>query len=198
MIWQELPPSPELDVAYRPDGSRLATAGADGLAKVWDAATGELLLTFAEHTDSLHSLAYSPDGRYIATTSDENDASVKVWNAQTGQVVYSLQGHPVRVWGLAFSPDSRYLVTGGARGVIKLWDMATGEEIYTVFDEADHIGSVRFSPDGEWFVTTGEVPTRIRRTADAFAVEVLDGQVEGLELVGALDGVGAGEWHVEA
>ena len=162
-----------LDVAYSPDGSRLATAGADGLAKVWDAATGELLLTFAEHTDSLHSLAYSPDGRYIATTSDENDASVKVWDAQTGQVVYSLTGHPVRVWGLAFSPDSRYLVTGGARGVIKLWDMATGEEIYTVFDEADHIGSVRFSPDGEWFVTTGEVPTRIRRTADGSEVVTL-------------------------
>ena len=155
-----------LDVAYSPDGSRLATAGADGLAKVWDAATGELLLTFTEHTDSLHSLAYSPDGRTIATTSDENDASVKVWDAQTGRVIYSLTGHPVRVWGLAFSPDSRYLVTGGARGVIKLWDMATGEEIYTVFDESDHIGSVRFSPDGEWFLTTGEVPMRARRTAD--------------------------------
>ncbi len=155
-----------LDVAYSPDGSRLATAGADGLAKVWDAVTGELLLTFAEHTDSLHSLAYSPDGRTIATTSDENDASVKVWDAHTGQVIYSLTGHPVRVWGLAFSPDSRYLVTGGARGIIKLWDMATGDEVYTVFDEADHIGTARFSPDGEWFVTTGEVPTRIRRTAD--------------------------------
>jgi WD40 repeat protein len=162
-----------LDVAYSPNGSRLATAGADGLAKVWDAATGELLVTFAEHTDSLHSLAYSPDGRTIATTSDENDASVKVWDAQTGRMVYSLAGHPVRVWGLAFSPDSRYLVTGGARGVIKLWDMATGEEIYTVFDESDHIGSVRFSPDGEWFLTTGEVPMRVRRTADGSEIVAL-------------------------
>ena len=162
-----------LDVAYSPDGSRLVTAGADGLAKVWDATTGKLLLTFAEHTDALHSLAYSPDGRTIATTSDENDASVKVWDAQTGQVVYSLTGHPVRVWGLDFSPDGRYLVTGGARGVIKLWDMATGEELYTVFDESDHIGSVVFSPDGEWFVTTGEVPMRIRRTADGSEIVTL-------------------------
>ena len=162
-----------LDVAYSPDGSRLATAGADGLAKVWDAATGELLLTFAEHTDSLHSLAYSPDGRYIATTSDENDASVKVWDAQTGQVVYSLEGHPVRVWGLDFSPDSRYLVTGGARGIIKMWDMTTGQEVYTVFDESDHIGSVVFAPDGEWFVTTGEVPMRVRRTADGSEIVAL-------------------------
>lgn len=155
-----------LDVAFSPDGSRLATAGADGLAKVWDATTGELLLTFSEHTDSLHSLAYSPNGRTIATTSDESDASVKVWDAQTGRVVYTLTGHPVRVWGLAFSPDSRYLVTGGARGVIKLWDMTTGKEVYTVYDGSDHIGTVVFSPDGEWFLTTGEVPMRARRTTD--------------------------------
>jgi WD40 repeat protein len=155
-----------LDVAYSPDGSRLATAGADGLAKVWDAATGRLLLTFAGHTDSLHSLAYSPDGRLIATTSDDDDTTVKVWDAHSGAEVYSLEGHEVRVWGLAFSPDGRFLVTGGARGIIKKWDTATGEEVYTVFDETDHIGSVAFSPDGQWFITTGEVPLRVRRASD--------------------------------
>jgi hypothetical protein len=95
-----------LDVAFSPDGSRLATAGADGLAKMWDAATGRELLTLIGHTDSLYSLAFSPDGRYIATSSDVEDTTVKVWDAQTGEEIYTLAGHVARVWGLAFSPDS--------------------------------------------------------------------------------------------
>lgn len=162
-----------LDVAFSPDGLQLATAGADGLAKVWDAETGRLLLTLAGHSDSLHSLAYSPDGRLIATSSDDQDTTVKVWDAHGGTLLYTLAGHEVRVWGLAFSPDSRFLVTGGARGIIKLWNMETGEEVFTVVDETDYIGSVAFTPDGRWFVTTGEVPLRVRRTSDGSVVRTI-------------------------
>jgi WD40 repeat protein/class 3 adenylate cyclase len=155
-----------LDVAFSPNGTRLVSAGADGLAKIWDVATGEELMTLAGHTDSLHSVAWSPDGRTIATTSDDGDTSVKLWDAQTGDLLHTLLGHVVRVWGLAFSPDSSTLITGGARGIIKAWDVTSGNNLYTVIDEADHIGTVTFAPDGETFATTGEVPLRLRRTAN--------------------------------
>lgn len=155
-----------LDVAYSPDGMRLVTVGADGLGKVWNSETGQQVLTLEGHTDSLHSVAYSPDGRLIATTSDERDTSVRVWDAQSGDGIFTLTGHAIRVWGISFSPDSKYLLTGGGRGIIKLWDMATGEEIYTVQDEPDHIGSVAFTPNGEYFITTGETPLRVRRVSD--------------------------------
>jgi WD40 repeat protein/DNA-binding SARP family transcriptional activator len=155
-----------LDVDFSPDGTRLVTAGADGLAIIWDADSGQQLMTLVGHTDSLHSVAWSPDGRYIATTSDEDDTSVRVWDAATGALVYELLGHEIRVWGLDFSPDSQMLVTGGARGIIKAWDMASGENLYTVVDGADHIGTVTFTPDGQHFITTGEVPMRLRRAAD--------------------------------
>ncbi|MCW5861942.1 MAG: protein kinase [Anaerolineae bacterium] len=162
-----------LDVAFSPDGARLATAGADGLAKVWDAATGRELLTFTGHTDSLHSLAWSPDGQLIATSSDEGDTSVILWNPNTGEIVHRLEGHPFRAWGLAFSPDGSMLVTGGSRGVIKAWDVTTGQNLYTVLDESDDIGSVIFTPDGEFFITTGSVPLRIRRASDGEEVLTL-------------------------
>ena len=162
-----------MDVTYSPDGARLATAGADGLARVWDAATGRELITLSGHTDSLYSLAYSPDGRYLATSSDVEDTTVKVWDAQTGDEIYTLAGHEARVWGMAFSPDGRTLVTGGARGIIKAWDMATGRELYTVVDNSDHIGSVAFTPDGQYFITTGEVPLRVRQIADGEEVLTL-------------------------
>ena len=162
-----------LDIAFSPDGTRLASAGADGLAKVWDAATGRELLTFAGHTDSLHSLAWSPDGRIIATSSDEEDTSVILWNPDSGEIIHRLEGHLFRAWGLAFSPDGTRLITGGARGVIKAWDVATGENLYTVLDESDDIGSVTFTPDGELFITTGLVPLRVRRAADGEEVLTL-------------------------
>jgi WD40 repeat protein len=164
-----------LDVAFSPDGTRLVSAGADGLAKIWDVATGVELMTLSGHTDSLHSVAWSPDGRTIATTSDDGDTSVKLWDAETGELLHTLLGHHVRVWGLDFSPDSSTLITGGARGMIKAWDVASGRNLYTVIDEADHIGTVKFAPDGQTFATTGEVPLRIRRAADGEEILTLSG-----------------------
>jgi WD40 repeat protein/DNA-binding SARP family transcriptional activator len=164
-----------LDVAYSPDGTRLATAGADGLAIIWDPVTGRQFMTLAGHTGSIQTLVYSPDGRYIATSTDQNDTTIKVWDAATGTEIYTLAGHPVHVWGLAFSPDSRYLVSGGTRGVLKAWDMATGEEIYTVYDQSDEIGGIAFTPDGQFYLTTGSVPLRLRRINDGEEVMTIAG-----------------------
>jgi hypothetical protein len=67
-----------VSVAYSPDGRRIATAGADRTVKVWDAATGQELLTLRGHSDDVAGLAYSPDGRRLASAS--YDRTVKVWN----------------------------------------------------------------------------------------------------------------------
>jgi len=144
-----------LDVSYSPDGSRLATAGADGVAKVWDSETGEELLVLAGHTAGLHSLAYSPDGRYIATSSDSPDTTVKVWDAQTGTELYSFGPNPGRAWGLAFSPDSNQLGAGGQGGYIKVWDMTTGEEVSNMTGQASTISTVGFTPDGQQLISGG-------------------------------------------
>ncbi|HEY1409729.1 MAG TPA: WD40 repeat domain-containing protein, partial [Promineifilum sp.] len=164
-----------LDVAYSPDGTRIATAGADGMAKVWDAATGEELLTLAGHSDGLHSIAYSPDGRLIATSSDEQDTTVKVWEAQTGVEIYSLSGHTARAWGLAFSPDASRLVTSGFGGIVKVWDMGTGEELYTLPNQSTSVLDIAFTPDGQHFITTGGSGTRVWRKEDGELVMTLDG-----------------------
>ena len=70
-------------MAYSPDGRRIASAGCDRTVKVWDAGTGEEILTFKGHPDWVLGVAFSPDGRRIASAS--NDRTVKLWDAGTGQ-----------------------------------------------------------------------------------------------------------------
>jgi WD40 repeat protein/DNA-binding SARP family transcriptional activator len=150
-----------VDISYSPDGRRLATAGADGLAKVWDAETGEELLTLAGHTAGLHSLTYSPDGRYIVTTSDSPDTTVKVWDAESGEEVHSFGPNPGRAVGLALSEDGRLLAAGGHNGFINVWDMMTGKLLVTMTGQSTTIGSLAFLPDGERLISGSGESTSI-------------------------------------
>jgi WD40 repeat protein len=144
-----------LDAAYSPDGLRLATVGSDSLARIWDAATGEELLTLAGHTAGLHSVTYSPDGRTIATSSDNLDATIKVWDAQSGDLIYTLGPNPGRAWGLSFSPDNKLLAASGFDGFIKVWDMATGQEKTNMTGKTSTVASLIFTADGQQLITGG-------------------------------------------
>jgi WD40 repeat protein/serine/threonine protein kinase len=142
-----------LSVAYSPDGRRLATGHADGLAKVWDAATGELLLTLRGHGAGwVRWVAYSPNGRHIATASW--DKTAKVWDALTGQCLFTLAGHTDSVNRLAYSPDGRHIATASLDHTAKVWDAATGRELLTFPQHTDHVYGVAFSPDGKRLATT--------------------------------------------
>ena len=73
-----------LAVAFSPDGTRIASGGRDGILRLWDAGTGDLLLKLEGHSDYIKSLAFSPDGRQIATGS--GDHTVRIWDAQAAAI----------------------------------------------------------------------------------------------------------------
>jgi WD40 repeat protein/tRNA A-37 threonylcarbamoyl transferase component Bud32 len=134
-------------VAYSPDGRRLASTGlTDRTVKVWDAATGQELLTLRGHLDSVRGVTYSPDGRRIASTSV--DRTVKVWDAATGQELLTLRAHTGFVFGAAYSPDGRRLASAGQDGTVKVWDAATGQELLTLREHTGPVFGVAYSPDG--------------------------------------------------
>jgi WD40 repeat protein/transcriptional regulator with XRE-family HTH domain len=149
-------------IAFSPDGKRLAISSHDGAA-IWDASTGKHLLTFSGHGEGVRTsgIAFSPDGKWVASTG--NDAAVQVWDAETGEVIFKLAGHTGPTFGVAFSPDGRSLASSSVDRTIKLWNLpAAGEQVPEPLTLLGHTGAVyrlAFSPDGARLASTGRNAT---------------------------------------
>jgi len=111
--------------------------------------TGAATLTLKGHTNRVVSVAFSPDGSWLASGSW--DDTVKVWDAATGQETLTLKGHTDSVESVAFSSDGTRIASV-SRGTVKVWDAATGQETLTL---KGAYGGVAFSPDGSRIASAG-------------------------------------------
>jgi WD40 repeat protein len=116
---------------------------------------------FQGHTDSVYSVAFSPDGKRIISGS--GDKTLRLWDAQTGQPIgHPLKGHTDSVISVAFSPDGRRTASGSGDYTLRLWDVRTGKPlgqpmgtpaIHYYQDDPNQVMSVAFSPDGKRVVS---------------------------------------------
>ena len=111
---------PVNEMAFSPNGRLLATASADGTARLWDPATGKHRHTLTGHTGPVYGVAFSPNGRLLATASA--DGTARLWDPATGKHRHTLTGHTGPVYGVAFSPNGRLLATASGDETARLWD----------------------------------------------------------------------------
>jgi WD40 repeat protein/serine/threonine protein kinase len=164
------------DVAFSPDGRRLASASQDQLAGIWDARTGAPVATLHGHKACVRSLAYSPDGRALATGAMFPDNSVRLWDAETGAPLAVLTGHENEARYLAFSPDGSRLASGSIDQTVRLWDVSSGRLIKVLKGHAGWVNQLTFSGDGRRIVSVSHDQTlRLWNAADGELIAVLRG-----------------------
>ncbi|MBL0323131.1 MAG: choice-of-anchor D domain-containing protein [Ignavibacteria bacterium] len=139
------------DIAYSPDGSRIATASYDYTARAWDANTGSLIRTLTGYTGWVVGIAYSPDGSRIATASWDRIA--RVWEANTGVLMLTLTGHTDYVLGIAYSPHGSRIATTSNDRTARVWDANTGALMLTLPGHTSGFRGVAYSPDGSRIAT---------------------------------------------
>jgi eukaryotic-like serine/threonine-protein kinase len=183
-------------LAYSPDGRGLATISdeGEGIIRIWDADSGQMLRSWGAHSRSIEmlarGLAFSQDGRMLASFAT---GEVKLWEADTGRRLQTLKASQAS--GVAFSPDGRRLATAGGDGV-KVWDVASGQELLAFKQDLGMAHSVAFSPDGWRLAAGGDSRVRVW-DARPPTPEVRD-EREALGLVDALFARPAAEVDVKA
>jgi WD40 repeat protein len=169
-------------VAFSPDGKRLASASnymkvgqLPGEVTVWNAQNGQLELTLKvrRRTDRVECVAFSPDGKRLATAS--GDEIVSIWDVQTGQDTLTLERDTGAGKSVAFSPDGRHLASAVRGKTVIVWDAQTGQEALTL-KEHPGVRCVSFSPDGRRLASGGGDASDSRKPGEVKLWDTLTGQ----------------------
>lgn len=141
-------------LALSPEGRLAVSAGADGVAQVWETASGQVVASLRGHSGPLSAAAFSPDGVRVVTASA--DGTARLWEVSSGRELLTLRGHAGPLTAASFSPDGRLVLTASTDGTARLWEAAGGELAAELRGHAAPIVAAEFSPDGKLALTASE------------------------------------------
>jgi len=143
------------------DGRTLAVGGygaggKSGLGHIylitWQ--SGEIQRVLKGHANGVNSLAFSPDGRHLASGS--YDRTARLWNVSTAECEQVFRGHSKAIYGVALSPDGQRLATASFDHTARIWSVADGQISATLEGHTAEVRSIAWSPDGRTIATGGD------------------------------------------
>ncbi|AFY92543.1 WD40 repeat domain-containing protein [Chamaesiphon minutus] len=111
----------------------------------------KLINTLSGHSGTIHSIAISPDGQMLVSSSD--DKTIKVWNLKTGELLNSIEGLSTEFNSIAISPDGQMIVSSNGK-TITLWSLKTGELLNAIQGHSGELDSFAISPDGQMIASS--------------------------------------------
>ncbi|MFO7901726.1 MAG: WD40 repeat domain-containing protein [Pirellulaceae bacterium] len=178
-----------VSACFSPDDQTLAVGKDDGTVALHSLDERVLPGRLEEHADCVRAMAFSADGRWLATgggslESYDSDCTIRLWDVESNEQRFVLTGHTAPVFGVAFSADGRFLATCSADRSLRVWDPNTGELVRILTVAEDQVRSVAFSPDNKTLsaghrnsiVTVWSVPDfeRIGRLSGCCGLYALD------------------------
>jgi WD40 repeat protein len=139
------------DLAFSGDGTRLASAGADRTAIVWDLEARRALATLRGHGQRITRVAFTRDEERVVTASD--DRTLRLWRVDDGAALAVMHGHSDSVRALAVSPLPGLIASGGYDRTIRLWDDRDGRAVRVLAEQTTQVVALRFSLDGRKLIS---------------------------------------------
>ncbi|MGZ3468910.1 MAG: c-type cytochrome domain-containing protein [Isosphaeraceae bacterium] len=147
-------------IVYSGDGRWLATASGDpgqyGLVRLWSLGKGGVkpVRDLAESQDAVFAVAFSPDGKRLATAGA--DRIIRVYETETGKLLVQIEDHADWIFDIAFSPDGNRLASASRDKTSKVFDVVKKESLVTFTGHGQPVYTVAFRPDGKAVATGGE------------------------------------------